>query len=423
MYRYSCINADWKVFGRAAVTCFSCHNRDSLVQDLSSMWKNSQNSNHVIPCLSVRTGLDLFLTVKKFPAGSEIIMSAVNIPDMITVVRHHGLKVVPLDISIDTSGPKPELLDGLITEKTVAVLVAHIYGKWISMDPIIKFAQKHGLSVIEDCAEVFCGFEKLGHPESDIILFSFGVIKYYTAFGGAIAKIKDSDLFSQMKSLYDTYRVQKQSDYLYKIVKYFVPFIFLNCPSVIKPCMFLTRTFNIDHKAAVIKLLRGFPDHLMERIRHRPSTALLKVMLGRFKSFSQSDFNTIQVKGEYVKERLPDSVTLVGQEAEVNNYWLFPFLADNPDNMVKLLNAMGVDAYRGATQLNLIEPETSGQNGESVPFDPLYPYEAKYLIDHVVYLPVNKTVPFEVLDKICKCVELAVKMSKVSPVVRVRSKL
>ncbi|KAK3577166.1 hypothetical protein CHS0354_037504 [Potamilus streckersoni] len=405
------------------MNCFSCHNRESLVRDLSSMWTNSQNPNHVIPCLSVRTGFDLFLRVKNFPPGSEILMSAVNIPDMITVVKHHGLKVVPLDISIHTSGPKPELLEGLITEKTVAVLVAHIYGKWINMGPVIRFAQKHGLSVIEDCAEVFCGFEKLGHPESDIALFSFGVIKYYTAFGGAIAKIKDSEIFSQMKSLYDTYNVQKQSDYLYKIAKYFVPFIFLNCPSVIKPSMFLTRTFNIDHKAAFIKLLRGFPDHLMERIRHRPSTALLKVMLGRFKSFSQSDFNTSQVKGEYVKERLPESVTLVGQEAEVNNYWLFPFLAENPDNMVKLLNAMGVDAYRGATQLNLIEPETSSQKGESESFDPFYPYEAKYLIDHVVYLPVNKTVPFEVLDKICKCVELSVKMSKAAPVVHVRSKL
>ena len=83
---------------------------------------------------------------------------------------------------------------------------------------------------------------------------------------------------------------------------------------------------------------------------------------------------------------------------------------------------MGIDAYRGATQLNIIEPEKWNPHLDY--FAPLtnnYPHEARYLIDHVVYLPVNKSVPFHVLDQICKGVNLAVKLSTNGHMLNVRS--
>ena len=89
------------------------------------------------------------------------------------------------------------------------------------------------------------------------------------------------------------------------------------------------------------------------------------------------------------------------------------FLQENPDTIVQILNAMGIDAYRGATQLNIIEPEKWNPHLDY--FAPLihyYPHEARYLIDHVVYLPVNKSVPFHVLDQICKGLEVAIKISR-----------
>lgn len=94
---------------------------------------------------------------------------------------------------------------------------------------------------------------------------------------------------------------------------------------------------------------------------------------------------------------------------------------ENPDTIVKILNAMGIDAYRGATQLNIIEPEKWNPHLDY--FAPLihyYPHEARYLIDHVVYLPVNKSVPFHVLDQICKGLEVAIKISRNGRSVSVR---
>ena len=222
--------------------------------------------------------------------------------------------------------PKTELLPALISEKTVAILVAHIFGKWIDMDPIISFAKTRNIAVIEDCAESFCGFDRLSHPATDIALFSFGVIKFSTAFGGAIAKVKDEGVYEKMVQIYNQCTTQRRREYLRKILKYFFVYIFLNVPSIIKPAMYLTRTFNIDHKKIVVTLLRGFPDQMMQRIKQQPSTALLYMLRERFRTFSHSDFNNGQVKGEYVRERLPWDTTLVGTQAIVNNYWLFPIL-------------------------------------------------------------------------------------------------
>lgn len=351
-------------FAKAAAQCLrTYHNRERQILELQTMWTTPANPNLVLPVLSVRTGFDLFLRVMNFPAGSEIIMSALNIPDMMHVVRHHKLHIVPLDISIENVSPKVELLPQLVSPRTVAILIAHVYGKWSPMDEIITFAKKRNIYVVEDCAECFCGFDKLSHPETDIALFSFGVIKFYTSFGGAITKIKDKELYAKMIKLHDTYPIQSQATYLKKVLRYFGMYHCLDVPCFSKPAVKVLRVLNVDYMYHAVKMLRGFPDQLMLKIQERPSGALLATMLDRQRAFSATEFCLQCLKGEYVMSRLPPGLDVVGSKAEINNYWLFPVITENPDNLVFLLNALGVEAYRGATQLNVVEPH----NGDPDP--------------------------------------------------------
>jgi dTDP-4-amino-4,6-dideoxygalactose transaminase len=136
----------------------------------------------------------IYLRVAAFPADSEIIFSAINIPDMAFIARQHGLRVVPVDIDLDTLGPRLDLLEELITSRTVAILAAHLFGRWFDISPLIDLAIRFNVKVIEDCAEGFCGFRWLGDPRSDLVLFSFGPIKFFTAFGGGIAKVNVHDI-------------------------------------------------------------------------------------------------------------------------------------------------------------------------------------------------------------------------------------
>lgn len=404
------LDAQWSHFIRAAALCtIASPNRDQVIKDIQKLWTSDENQNHVLPCLSVRTALDLYLRVMKFPPGSEVIMSAVNIPDMVKVVHSHDLKIVSLDVDIETMAPKIQLLERLITEKTKLLLLANIFGRRYNVKPFLMIANRYNIAVVEDWAESFSGLNYAGDPESDLVLFSFGPIKYYTSFGGAIAKVRDKAVFESMENLYEAYSVQTHAEYLTKVLKYAFVYLFLNCPRIIKPSVYLAHTLNIDHKVYAVKMLRGFPDKLIEKLRHRPSTALLAMMRARMSTFDVAEINVANIKAEYVSERIPACIVQVGNKAEIRNHWLFPIIVENPEEVVKALNDLGVDAYRGATQLNVMEPDDVDAHLTHLDaFVSSYPHEAKYLIDHVIYLPVNKTVPFRELDRICSALSSAV---------------
>jgi len=330
-YTFYCIcvfvDADWKHFIKATQwSICAFHNRAQLIESVCLKWMNEHNHNHVLPCLSVRTGFDLFLRVMKYPPGTEIIMSAVNIPDMLRIVHAHGLKIISLDIDIETLAPKIQLLDTLVTERTKVLLVASIYGRHFDMAPIVAAARHHDLIVVEDCAESFSGFDYLGFEGSDLALFSFGPIKHHTAFGGAIAKVRSKDLYEKMSRLYEDDPIQSHMEYLKKIIKYAIAYILLDCPRIIKPGMYLTRLLNIDHKKYLIGMMRGFPDKLMTKLRHRPCDALLAMMTLRLAEVDPTAINLSNLKHEYVSQRMPGSVTQVGAKADTINHWLFPIV-------------------------------------------------------------------------------------------------
>ena len=69
--------------------------RHELVQDLYGLFVNECSPSPALICLSVRTAFDLYLSVADFPPDSEVLFSAINIPDMPFIARQHGLKVCP----------------------------------------------------------------------------------------------------------------------------------------------------------------------------------------------------------------------------------------------------------------------------------------------------------------------------------------
>src|SRR5438876_3258754 len=79
------------------------------------------------------------------PAGSEVLVSAITIPDMVRIIEAHGLVPVPVDLDPDTLSVDQESLDRAVTPKTRAVLIAHLFGTRQPMEPILKVARQHGL--------------------------------------------------------------------------------------------------------------------------------------------------------------------------------------------------------------------------------------------------------------------------------------
>ena len=133
-------------------------------------------------------------------------------------------------------------------------------------------------------------FPTAGNKETDISLFSFGVIKTATAFGGAIAKVKDIHTYNSMVELNATYPIQSQKEYAKKVMKFFLAYVFLDCPRLIKPGMHFLKAINFDYKSYFVTVLRGFPNEMIKKIRQQPSTALLVMMRNRLANWSQEDY-------------------------------------------------------------------------------------------------------------------------------------
>jgi hypothetical protein len=418
--------------------------------------------------LSVRSAFDLYLQAASFPPGSEMIVTAVNVPQMAKIIEHHGLKIIPVDIDLETLSPSVNDLESLVTSKTVAVLVAHLYGHWVDMSPIVSVAKKHAVAVLEDCAQAFGSFKRLGHPDAVASFFSFGAIKTCTAFGGAVSVIRDKEILQKMRQIQSRYPLLSRRTFLFRLFRYCIVATCLNLPAANYCGRLISGLIGLDHKEYFIGLLRGFPVNFPDVLRYQPPAGLLRTMSRHLKNFEKKGTETNSARCQFVEERLPETVQMVGSKALCpKSYWLFPILVRDSVAYIKHLNAYGVDAYSGATQLTVIEPESHqptssdtsnsketsscsetqnilqakrwegadmeaprGDTGEyrrntkdSDPVDSLlsdwtdqiqslnhYPHQARYLIEHVVYLPVHKLVPVSELEKICNVLEDAARV-------------
>ena len=107
-------------------------------------------------CAGVANGLDaLILALKafKFSPGSEVIVPSNTYIASILSIIEAGLKPILVEPDISTYNINPNLIENNITDKTVAVLVVHLYGKSCDMTPIINICNRYKLKLIEDCAQ------------------------------------------------------------------------------------------------------------------------------------------------------------------------------------------------------------------------------------------------------------------------------
>src|SRR5688572_7568780 len=238
--------------------------------------------NRTIACLSVRSGFDLFLQAVAWPPGSEVLVSAINISDMIALLRHHGLVPIPLDISTDTLSVDPCRIAAACTPATRAILVAHLFGARTNLDNIISTARARGLQVLEDCAQAYDGTYR-GHPASDVCMFSFGPIKTSTALGGGMLTVVDSAIAQRMRDLQDRYLPQSHLRFLKRVVQAAALKV-LGRPAIFTMFAGGCRAMKFDHDAVVVHMLRSFkPADLVAQVRRAPSAALCRLLARRLR--------------------------------------------------------------------------------------------------------------------------------------------
>src|SRR6202000_2685478 len=104
----------------------------------------------------VASGLDailLCIQALDMKPGDEIIVPSNAYIACILAVFNAGCVPILVEPDQATYNIDPQRIEAAISDKTRAILAVHMYGKMCDMSSIIAIAQKHGLKVIEDCAQ------------------------------------------------------------------------------------------------------------------------------------------------------------------------------------------------------------------------------------------------------------------------------
>lgn len=110
---------------------------------------------HAVGCANGTDALLLALRACGIGPGDEVITTPFTFIATAEVAAQIGARAVFVDICPDTFNIDPDKIEAKITPRTKAIVPVHLFGHPADMDPILAIAKKHGLFVIEDCAQAF----------------------------------------------------------------------------------------------------------------------------------------------------------------------------------------------------------------------------------------------------------------------------
>lgn len=159
--------------------------------------------SHAVASSNGTTALHLALASLGIGPGDEVLVSTLTFMSTFFAVLYQGATPIPVDSESDTCNLNPALLEQLITPRTKAILVVHIFGHPADMDPILDIARKRGLYVIEDAAEAHGALYKGRKVGSmgDVGCFSFYANKIVNTGEGGMLTINDPAIAERARSL------------------------------------------------------------------------------------------------------------------------------------------------------------------------------------------------------------------------------
>lgn len=367
-----------------ACAAFHCVFRRSIRAKEAELEGLFATGDPVLSAFTVRTGFDLCLGALALPAGSEILMTALTIPEMVNIAKRHGLVPIPLDIESGTMAPETSAIQSAITERTRAIVIAHLFGTRVPMGPVIELAKRYSMLVIEDCAQAFTGPDYMGHPETDVAMFSFGSIKTMTALGGALLRVKDAELLRKMRQLQRMHPAQTRKQFAgivltHAILKLFtLPLLF---GMFYRGCKLLGADFE-----GVIAKMRGLDEEdWLKEIRWQCSYPLLALLAHRLRTFDAARLKQRISVGEEFAKSLPKEISYPGDRAEFHSFWVFPILVEARERFMEQLHLRGFDGTAAGSALAVVEPPAGRKRQE--------PAKTRELYRKLLYLPLYPKVP------------------------------
>ena len=164
----------------------------------------SYGVKHVIPCANGTDSLYIIMKMLGIGEGDEVITAANSWISSSETITQTGAKVVFADIHPNYFSIDENLLEGLITPRTKAVIAVHLHGQMCAIDKIKTICDQHGIFLIEDCAQSHFSElnDTLAGSRGIAGSFSFYPGKLLGAYGDAGCIITDNDELAEKCRMY-----------------------------------------------------------------------------------------------------------------------------------------------------------------------------------------------------------------------------
>ncbi len=152
--------------------------------------------DHGISVCNGSLAIDLAVAALELKKGDEIILPTFTIISCISAIIRLGLNPVLVDCCPKTFNMNPDDVIKKISSKTKVIMVVHIYGLPVDIDPIKEIATKNNIKIIEDSAEMHGQTYKSENCGSlgDISTFSFYANKHITTGEGGMVLTSDEEI-------------------------------------------------------------------------------------------------------------------------------------------------------------------------------------------------------------------------------------
>lgn len=174
--------------------------KGQFVKQLEERFASWLGAEHAHACSHGTAALHTAIAAIDPEPGDEIITTPITDMGAITPILYQSAVPVFADVDPHTYNVTAETIERVLSDRTRAIMVTHLFGNPCQMGPIMELARAKGIPVIEDCAQCF-GAEtdgRLTGTIGDIGCFSLQQGKHITTGEGGLCVTNNADYARRM---------------------------------------------------------------------------------------------------------------------------------------------------------------------------------------------------------------------------------
>ena len=174
-----------------------------FIKQFEDQFANRVQRKYAIAVTNGTAALDVGIEALGIGPGDEVILPAFTIISCIGQIIRSGATPVLVDSDPLTWNMNLKQVEEKITEHTKAIMVVHIFGLPVDVEPLLEIAKNKSIKIIEDAAEMHgqTYYEKPCGSFGDISTFSFYSNKLITTGEGGMLVTDDEQLAMDCRSL------------------------------------------------------------------------------------------------------------------------------------------------------------------------------------------------------------------------------